>query len=388
MKFIRDIIAEKTKPADEGEYPASDYGPDSLPDLVDAQDHPEEIDPVHMVASGGRSLGRVGNQSHFGVKDLQEPQEATELPPAIPEQRAEDGESDNFDRLSDPGDRQAATTAASEYNRQPAELFADIWSEEQQDSTDADPEEDLFAVDTDARQLADTSTPFVLQNPREPVPAPDSGPAEPQGASAFQRIIRRQDAAPTVPKPAPVAERKSAMASEPVQVPAPDAGRSRRPAGRVKTRLLGFGNDFERETDPFAADNTAVPAAQTMFAVGWIVITSGPGRGTSFTLFNGVSQIGRGEDQAVRLDYGDTSISRINHAAVAYDPEQKAFFLGHGGKTNLVRLNGNPVLSTEPLTSGALIRIGETTLRFVALCGDDFDWDKSQQEESENARFG
>ena len=41
----------------------------------------------------------------------------------------------------------------------------------------------------------------------------------------------------------------------------------------------------------------------------------------------------------------------------------------------MVRLNGRPVLSTEELTHGDIIRIGETTLRFVALCGTDFTWD-------------
>ena len=50
------------------------------------------------------------------------------------------------------------------------------------------------------------------------------------------------------------------------------------------------------------------------------------------------------------------------------------FYLGHGGKMNLVRLNGRPVLSTEELDSNDLIRIGETTLKFVAFCGPDFSW--------------
>ena len=78
--------------------------------------------------------------------------------------------------------------------------------------------------------------------------------------------------------------------------------------------------------------------------------------------------------EAIRLDFGDTSISRANHAAIAYDSEQGGFYLGHGGKANMVRLNDRPVLSTEEISSGAMIRIGETTLRFVALCGSDFSW--------------
>ena len=59
---------------------------------------------------------------------------------------------------------------------------------------------------------------------------------------------------------------------------------------------------------------------------------------------------------------------------VAYDDEQRRFFMGHGGKANLVRLNDMPVLSTEALSDGDTIRIGETTLKFVALCGPDFSW--------------
>lgn len=153
------------------------------------------------------------------------------------------------------------------------------------------------------------------------------------------------------------------------------SGRAGRSAGRVKTRMLGFQSEEPGPKDIFeeTAEKASSPEAQH-FPAGWIVVVDGPGRGASFTLFNGVSQMGRGEDQAVRLDFGDTSISRNNHAAVAYDDEQGKFFLGHGGKSNLVRLNGMPVLSTEEMSNGDEIRIGETTLKFVALCGTDFTW--------------
>ncbi|MEM7718211.1 MAG: FHA domain-containing protein [Pseudomonadota bacterium] len=152
------------------------------------------------------------------------------------------------------------------------------------------------------------------------------------------------------------------------------AGRSGRSAGRVKTRLLGFQADDETK-DVFEAQKSGkAPVIVDKFPTGWIVVVSGPGRGASFSLYAGVSQIGRGEGQTVRLDFGDTSISRDNHAAVAFDEEQGKFFLGHGGKSNLVRLNGQPVLSTEEMVDGDEIRIGETSLKFVALCGDEFSW--------------
>ena len=111
-----------------------------------------------------------------------------------------------------------------------------------------------------------------------------------------------------------------------------------------------------------------------LFPFGWLVVVAGPGRGEFVSLQSGVSQIGRDEDQAVQLDFGDTTISRQNHAAIAFDEEEASFFIGHGGKSNLVRLNGKPLLSTELMKNGDQIKIGETTLRLVTLCGKDFSW--------------
>ncbi|WP_299080146.1 FHA domain-containing protein [uncultured Ruegeria sp.] len=148
---------------------------------------------------------------------------------------------------------------------------------------------------------------------------------------------------------------------------------------RVKTTFLGF-----ERADTHVQDliETATPVAKTetaqeSFPVGWLVVTGGPGRGASIGLTEGLMQIGRNDDQAIQLDFGDTGISRSSHAVVAYDPEDRKCYLGHGGKANLVRLNGKPVLSTVPLASGDLIRISETSVRFVAFCDDGFDWRES-----------
>ncbi len=153
----------------------------------------------------------------------------------------------------------------------------------------------------------------------------------------------------------------------------------------MKTRLLGFEHSDSTQTDPFAAETQTEVSKHVNFPVGWIVVVDGPGRGAAYALFNGVSKIGRGEDQAIKLDFGDSSISRDNHAAIAYDNEQHAFYLGHGGKANLVRLNDKPVLSTEKVANSDLIRIGETTLRFVELCNAKFNWDVDTEKDSGNA---
>jgi len=101
-------------------------------------------------------------------------------------------------------------------------------------------------------------------------------------------------------------------------------------------------------------------------------------------LMAGMSQIGRGEDQAIQLDFGDNSISRTNHAAIVYDADTKEFLLGHGGKSNIVRLNDKPLISNETLKTGDVIRIGETVLRFVALCDKSFNWSDGTTEEDED----
>ena len=145
----------------------------------------------------------------------------------------------------------------------------------------------------------------------------------------------------------------------------------RRPAGRVKTRLLGF-HGPEEVQNPLAG--APLRPATARFPVGWLVVEKGPGRGSAFPLNDGLSTVGRGEGQTVQLDLGDTAISRDTHAAIAYDDEARACYLGHGGKANLVRINGRPLLTTEAIANGDRIRIGKKTLSFVALCGPDFSW--------------
>ncbi|SIO40575.1 FHA domain-containing protein [Rhodovulum sp. ES.010] len=213
------------------------------------------------------------------------------------------------------------------------------------------------AAETEERRMAMfQSTPPPPADTAQETPPRRSGAARPD-----------EDRFELTPPPAAETE---------IAVPPPSAGRAGAQGGRAKTRLLGFGQPAEGAGDPFAdpaGGRNAASAAQR-FPVGWLVVIEGPGRGAHFTLYTGVSQIGRGEDQAIRLDFGDTSISRSGHALVAFDDEQTKFFLGSGGKVNIVRLNGQPLLSTEELTHDDTIRIGETKLRFVAFCGPDFSW--------------
>lgn len=155
----------------------------------------------------------------------------------------------------------------------------------------------------------------------------------------------------------------------------------KRRAAANKTRLMGFDTSDGRVVDLFEPEKAETETARMTFPVALVMVTKGPGFGECFALQSGMSQIGRGDDQAIRLDFGDMAISRSNHAAIVYDTKEHTFLLGHGGKSNVVRLNGKPVVSTSELTDGDEIEIGETQMRFVALCSKRFNWEQAEQAE-------
>jgi hypothetical protein len=212
----------------------------------------------------------------------------------------------------------------------------------------------------------------------------EPGPADHHAAAKARRSARRAaeaaaasvaptadlDQMPFVSVQSPT-RKADALPEAGFEVPPPSAGRGLNRSGRVKTRLLGFTADSLGMASPF---EKADSRANDPFPAGWLVVVSGPGRGASFALHDGVSRVGRGEDQTVCLNFGDTSISRENHISIAFDAEQSAFFVGQSGRSNIVRLNNTPLLSTEQIRSGDQIRVGETTLRLVALCGETFSW--------------
>ena len=108
--------------------------------------------------------------------------------------------------------------------------------------------------------------------------------------------------------------------------------------------------------------------------VGWLAVVGGPGKGRVLRLGNGLNIIGRSAEMRVSLDFGDANISRVNHARIVYEPRERRFLLMHGDGTNLTYLNGELVMASVEIASGNEIQLGDTTLRFQALCGPEFDW--------------
>lgn len=110
---------------------------------------------------------------------------------------------------------------------------------------------------------------------------------------------------------------------------------------------------------------------------GWLVIVDGPGKGNVLNIGLGQNSIGRSETARITINFGDMEISRDNHAVVIYDPKSRKFFLQPGTGTNLIYLDEQeiPVLQPQILEAFSHISLGNSRLRFVPLCGADFNWE-------------
>lgn len=107
--------------------------------------------------------------------------------------------------------------------------------------------------------------------------------------------------------------------------------------------------------------------------VGWLVCTDGPDEGRDYQLRSGRNTIGRSRQMDVCVA-GDDTISRENHAALAYDQKANEFTLIPGEGRELVYLNDEALYQPSTIEHHAVIEMGETTLRFVPFCDEQFEW--------------
>ena len=147
----------------------------------------------------------------------------------------------------------------------------------------------------------------------------------------------------------------------------PTVAIARKPRDDDKTRLVA-----PRKAGDAGPPDTGDPMSDP--PVGWLVVVRGPGKGRVLTVGVGMNVLGRGADARIRVDFGDDTIARVNHARLAYEPRERRFLLDHGDGSNLTYLNGEVVMQAADVVSGANIELGNTTLRFQALCGKEFDW--------------
>ncbi len=87
-----------------------------------------------------------------------------------------------------------------------------------------------------------------------------------------------------------------------------------------------------------------------------------------------MNAVGRGDANRVVLDFGDDQISSEDHFRIAYDRESREFHLIPAKGTNLLYVGGKAQLAPTQIQPMTDIRVGATTLRFVALCTPEWDW--------------
>lgn len=116
--------------------------------------------------------------------------------------------------------------------------------------------------------------------------------------------------------------------------------------------------------------------------VGWLVCVDGPEKGKDYRILGKNNSIGRSESSDICLK-GDNSISRENHAKLAYDRKHNAFHIIPADGANPVYLNDEPVYVPMALTAYDTIEIGDFKLMFVPFCNDKFVWDNEKKNGNE-----
>lgn len=115
--------------------------------------------------------------------------------------------------------------------------------------------------------------------------------------------------------------------------------------------------------------------------VGWLVCISENNFGKSFNIYSGNNSIGRNNENRIVLSR-DSSISRLNHAFIAFDPKNCLFYVRPGDGSGLVYVNGDLVNSFFALRMYDILELGNTKLMFISLCNENFSWEKYINSES------
>ncbi|MBR2877254.1 MAG: FHA domain-containing protein [Clostridia bacterium] len=116
-----------------------------------------------------------------------------------------------------------------------------------------------------------------------------------------------------------------------------------------------------------------VEASVSEPVVGWLVCVGGEHFGESFNIYSGNNSIGRKPGNRIVLNK-DNSVSGEKHAFVVFEPKKSEFFIQPGNSSGLAYINDIVILVPTKLNSYEIIKVGNTELLFVPLCGENFDW--------------
>lgn len=196
---------------------------------------------------------------------------------------------------------------------------------------------------------------------------------------------------PTVPPVSPVSPMMDTQAfvapsgnkvdtvpgTEPIDNPNGGADEGKKVEDYSGTLPIGFTPAAGQSSGGTAPLNTGDPFLDHIQSfnpvTGWLVCVKGPSKGTDYRVRSQYNYVGRAKHMDICIS-GDEYISAEKAAIIAYDEMEKKFFIAPGMGHNLIRLNDKMVMGSELLHPYDKITIGKTTLLFVPLCGDQFDW--------------
>jgi len=137
-------------------------------------------------------------------------------------------------------------------------------------------------------------------------------------------------------------------------------------------KTMGF---FDKVSPTNTVNQTPVVRHANGYVVGWLVAISGEHLGQSFEIGAGRNSIGRNEDNNIVLNL-DGKVSGSKHAYIIYEPEKRVFYLQPSDSSGLTYLNSSFCKDMKKLSNNDLIKLGDTSLLFIPLCGKSFTWEK------------
>lgn len=107
--------------------------------------------------------------------------------------------------------------------------------------------------------------------------------------------------------------------------------------------------------------------------VGWLVCIEGPEKGKDYQIQAKNNTIGRSGKMDICIRE-DMTISRENHARLAYDEKHNNFHLIPAENTNNIYLNDEPVYIPTKLEAYDCIEFGDSKMVFIPFCSTRFTW--------------
>lgn len=151
------------------------------------------------------------------------------------------------------------------------------------------------------------------------------------------------------------------------QASASEVGATVAPAGYNRDRRQDSEKDIGKTVAVFQKNFSREPVA------GWLVCIEGVERGKDYRVTAKNNSIGRSEMMDICIK-GDRTVSRENHARIAYDGKHNNFYLIPADSVNSIYINDEPIYAPTQLKKGDIIELGESKFVFVPFCDDAFNW--------------